>query len=251
MKNKTIVITGGASGIGLAMVKKFASEGSSVYFLDLNDAGETISKELTAEGKSATFINCNLASYSETENAIKCIPGKIDVLINNAGISHIGKVENTSEEDFDKVFQVNVKGMFNCTKAALPKLKENGGGTILNMTSVTATIGIPDRFAYSMTKGAAYSMTLSIARDYVADGIRCNCLSPGRDHNPFVDGFLAKNYPCQEKEMFEKLSATQPIGRMASPEEIANLAYFVSSDAGSFITGTNIPIDGGFLGLKM
>ncbi|SIN70153.1 SDR family NAD(P)-dependent oxidoreductase [Algoriphagus halophilus] len=251
MKNKTIVITGGASGIGLAMVKKFASEESHVYFLDLNDAGETISKELTAEGKSATFIKCNLASYSETENAIKSIPGKIDVLINNAGISHIGKVENTSEEDFDKVFQVNVKGMFNCTKAALPKLKENGGGSILNMASVAATIGIPDRFAYSMTKGAAYSMTLSIARDYVADGIRCNCLSPGRVHTPFVDGFLAKNYPGQEKEMFEKLSATQPIGRMASPEEIANLAYFVSSDAGSFITGTNIPIDGGFLGLKM
>ncbi|WP_373397908.1 SDR family oxidoreductase [Algoriphagus halophilus] len=251
MKNKTIVITGGASGIGLAMVKKFASEGSSVYFLDLNDAGESISKELTAEGKSATFIKCNLASYSETENSIKSIPGKIDVLINNAGISHIGKVENTSEEDFDKVFQVNVKGMFNCTKAALPKLKENGGGSILNMASVAATIGIPDRFAYSMTKGAAYSMTLSIARDYVADGIRCNCLSPGRVHTPFVDGFLAKNYPGQEKEMFEKLSATQPIGRMASPEEIANLAYFVSSDAGSFITGTNIPIDGGFLGLKM
>lgn len=251
MKNKTIVITGGASGIGLAMVKKFASEGSSVYFLDLNDAGESISKELTAEGKSATFIKCNLASYSETENSIKSIPGKIDVLINNAGISHIGKVENTSEEDFDRVFQVNVKGMFNCTKAALPKLKENGGGSILNMASVAATIGIPDRFAYSMTKGAAYSMTLSIARDYVADGIRCNCLSPGRVHTPFVDGFLAKNYPGQEKEMFEKLSATQPIGRMASPEEIANLAYFVSSDAGSFITGTNIPIDGGFLGLKM
>lgn len=251
MKNKTIVITGGASGIGLAMVKKFASEESHVYFLDLNDAGETISKELTAEGKSATFIKCNLASYSETEKAIKSIPGKIDVLINNAGISHIGKVENTSEEDFDKVFQVNVKGMFNCTKAALPKLKENGGGSILNMASVAATIGIPDRFAYSMTKGAAYSMTLSIARDYVADGIRCNCLSPGRVHTPFVDGFLAKNYPGQEKEMFEKLSATQPIGRMASPEEIANLAYFVSSDAGSFITGTNIPIDGGFLGLKM
>lgn len=251
MKNKTIVITGGASGIGLAMVRKFASEGSKVYFLDLNDQGEEISKEIAGEGNTAVFIKCNIASASDTERAIESIPGKIDVLINNAGISHIGKVENTTEEDFDKVFQVNVKGMFNCTKAALPKLKENGGGSILNMASVAATIGIPDRFAYSMTKGAAYSMTLSIARDYVADGIRCNCLSPGRVHTPFVDGFLAKNYPGQEKEMFEKLSATQPIGRMATPDEIANLAYFVSSDAGSFITGTNIPIDGGFLGLKM
>ncbi|WP_296703958.1 SDR family oxidoreductase [Algoriphagus sp.] len=251
MKNKSIVITGGASGIGLAMVKKFAAENSRVYFLDLNDAGEEISKELSDKGQKATFIKCNIASSSEATKAINSIPGKIDVLINNAGISHVGNLENTSEEDFDKLFQVNVKGMFNCTKAALPKLKEDGGGSILNMASVAATIGIPDRFAYSMTKGAAYTMTLSIARDYVQDGIRCNCLSPGRVHTPFVDGFLAKNYPGKEKEMFEKLSATQPIGRMATPDEIAELAYFVSSDAGSFMTGTNIPIDGGFLGLKM
>ncbi|MEN2282605.1 SDR family oxidoreductase [Algoriphagus sp. SE2] len=251
MKNKSIVITGGSSGIGLAMVKKFAAENSNVYFLDLNDDGEEISKELTKKGQKATFIKCNIASYSEVKNAINSIPGKIDVLINNAGISHVGKLENTSEEDFDKLFQVNVKGMFNCTKAALSKLKEDGGGSILNMASVAATIGIPDRFAYSMTKGAAYTMTLSIARDYVQDGIRCNCLSPGRVHTPFVDGFLAKNYPGKEKEMFEKLSATQPIGRMATPEEIAELAYFVSSDSGSFFTGANIPIDGGFLGLKM
>jgi NAD(P)-dependent dehydrogenase (short-subunit alcohol dehydrogenase family) len=173
------------------------------------------------------------------------------VLINNAGISHIGKVETTSEEDFDRLYQVNVKGAFNCIKAALPKLKENGGGSILNMASVAATIGIPDRFAYSMTKGAILSMTLSIARDYVQEGIRCNCISPGRVHTPFVDGFLAKNYPGQEAEMFAKLAATQPLGRMARPEEIADLAYFVSSDAGSFFTGTDIPIDGGFLGLKM
>lgn len=251
MKNKTIVITGGASGIGLAMVKKFAAENSQVYFLDLNEAGEDVSKELIKKGQNATFIKCNIASSSEATRAIESIPGKIDVLINNAGISHVGNLENTSEEDFDRLFQVNVKGMFNCTKAALSKLKEDGGGSILNMASVAATIGIPDRFAYSMTKGAAYTMTLSIARDYVQDGIRCNCLSPGRVHTPFVDGFLAKNYPGKEKEMFEKLSATQPIGRMGTPEEIAELAYFVSSDAGSFITGANIPIDGGFLGLKM
>lgn len=251
MKDKVIVITGGASGIGLAMVKKFAQEQSQVYFLDLNEAGNEISQELAAEGQKAEFIKCNIASTSEAEQAIQSIPGKIDVLINNAGVSHVGNLENTSEEDFDRLFQVNVKGMFNCTRAALPKIKQDGGGSILNMASVAATIGIPDRFAYSMTKGAAYSMTLSIARDYVQDGIRCNCISPGRVHTPFVDGFLAKNYPGKEKEMFEKLSATQPIGRMGTPEEIAELAYFISSDAGSFFTGTDIPIDGGFLGLKM
>jgi 2-keto-3-deoxy-L-fuconate dehydrogenase len=252
MKNKTVVITGGASGIGLAMVKKFSHEGCIVYFVDTNAIeGEKVVLEESNNGNQVVFLHGSIASYQEVEKLIHHIPGKIDVLINNAGISHIGKVENTSEEDFDRVFQVNVKGMFNCIKAALPKLKENGGGSILNMCSVAATIGIPDRFAYSMTKGAALSMTLSVARDYVQDGIRCNCISPGRVHTPFVDGFLAKNYPGQEKEMFAKLAATQPIGRMGTPEEIAELAFFISSDAGSFITGANFNIDGGFLGLKM
>ena len=252
MNTKTVLITGGASGIGLAMVKKFATEGYHVFFIDNNHTeGQKLQLEEGEKGYPVKFLEGSIASFSEVEKLIHHIPGKIDVLINNAGISHIGKVETTSEEDFDRLFQVNVKGMFNCIKAALPKLKENGGGSILNMCSVAATIGIPDRFAYSMTKGAALSMTLSVARDYVQDGIRCNCLSPGRVHTPFVDGFLAKNYPGQEKEMFAKLAATQPIGRMGTPEEIAELAFFISSDAGSFITGANFNIDGGFMGLKM
>ncbi|REG88738.1 NAD(P)-dependent dehydrogenase (short-subunit alcohol dehydrogenase family) [Algoriphagus antarcticus] len=252
MENKTVLITGGASGIGLAMVQLFAAKKSKVYFMDISpEIGEKVAQAEREKGFDVTFLCGSVADPEVTESLIQSIPGKIDTLINNAGVSHIGKVETTSSEDFDRVFQVNVKGMFNCIKAALPKLKENGGGSILNMASVAASIGIPDRFAYSMTKGAALSMTLSVARDYVADGIRCNCLSPGRVHTPFVDGFLAKNYPGQEKEMFEKLAATQPIGRMATPKEIAELAYFVSADTGSFMTGTNIPIDGGFLGLKM
>jgi NAD(P)-dependent dehydrogenase (short-subunit alcohol dehydrogenase family) len=252
MKIKTVVITGGASGIGLAMVRKFAVEGWHVFFIDTNYLeGTKLQLEEGEKGYTVKFLEGSIASYSEVEKLISLIPGKIDTLINNAGISHIGKVETTSEEDFDRLFQVNVKGIFNCIKAALPKLKENGGGSILNMCSVAATIGIPDRFAYSMTKGASLSMTLSVARDYVAEGIRCNCLSPGRVHTPFVDGFLAKNYPGQEKEMFEKLAATQPIGRMGTPMEIAELAYYISSDAGGFITGANFNIDGGFMGLKM
>ncbi len=252
MKNKTILITGGASGIGLAMVKKFAVEGSKVFFIDTNHIeGTKLQLEEHEKGYAVKFLEGSIADFPEVEKLIHSIPGKIDVLINNAGISHIGKVETTSEDDFDRLYQVNVKGAFNCIKSALPQLKENGGGSILNMASVAATIGIPDRFAYSMTKGAILSMTLSIARDYVQEGIRCNCISPGRVHTPFVDGFLAKNYPGQEAEMFAKLAATQPLGRMARPEEIADLAYFVSSDAGSFFTGTDIQIDGGFLGLKM
>lgn len=252
MISKTVLITGGASGIGLAMVKKFAAAGSLVYFIDNNHAeGTRVQTDANEKGHQVKFLEGSITDYPQLEALIQSIPGKIDVLINNAGISHIGKVETTSEEDFDRLYQVNVKGMFNCIKASLPLLKANGGGSILNMCSVAATIGIPDRFAYSMTKGAALSMTLSVARDYVQDGIRCNCLSPGRVHTPFVDGFLAKNYPGQEAEMFAKLAATQPVGRMGTPEEIAELAYFISSDAGSFITGANFNIDGGFLGLKM
>jgi NAD(P)-dependent dehydrogenase (short-subunit alcohol dehydrogenase family) len=252
MKNKTVVITGGASGIGLAMVKKFAAEYYGVFFIDTNQTeGEKVEKELKEKGYTVTFLNCNITQAAAVQVVFEVIPGKINTLINNAGISHIGKVEDTSEEDFERLFQVNVKGSFLCIQAALPKLKQEGGGSILNMASVAATIGIPDRFAYSMTKGAMLTMTLSIARDYVADGIRCNCISPGRVHTPFVAGFIAKTYPGQEKEMFEKLAATQPIGRMGSPEEIAELAYFISSDAGGFITGSNYNIDGGFMGLKM
>jgi NAD(P)-dependent dehydrogenase (short-subunit alcohol dehydrogenase family) len=252
MTIKTALITGGASGIGLAMVRKFAAEGLHVFFIDTNPVeGQKLQMEESEKGYTVRFLHGSVSDFSQVEQLVDTIPGKLDVLINNAGISHIGKVENTTEEDFDRLFQVNVKGMFNCIKAALPKLKENGGGSILNMCSVAATIGIPDRFAYSMTKGATLSMTLSVARDYVLDGIRCNCLSPGRVHTPFVDGFLAKNYPGQEKEMFAKLAATQPIGRMGTPDEIAELAFFISSPAGGFITGANFNIDGGFMGLKM
>ncbi len=252
MKNKTVVITGGASGIGLAMVKKFAKEHWSVFFIDANQSeGEKVEKELKNQGFSTAFLLCDITQSTAVNATFAAIPGKIDTLINNAGISHIGKVENTSEADFERLFQVNVKGSFLCIQAALGKLKQDGGGSILNMASVAATIGIPDRFAYSMTKGAMYTMTLSIARDYVSEGIRCNCISPGRVHTPFVDGFIARTYPGQEKEMFEKLAATQPIGRMGTPEEIAELAYFISSEAGGFITGSNYNIDGGFMGLKM
>ena len=252
MKNKTILITGGASGIGLALVEKFTTEGSNVYFIDSNGLlGKQVEKEFQEKGKSVTFLEVDIREESQVQHAIQSIPSKLDVLINNAGISHIGNLASTTLADFERLFAVNVSGMFLCSQAALPKLIEDGGGSILNMCSVAATMGIPDRFAYSMTKGATLSMTLSIARDYVNHGIRCICISPGRVHTPFVDGFLAKNYPGKEQEMFEKLAATQPIGRMGTPAEIAELAYFISSDAGKFITGSNFTIDGGFTGIKM
>ncbi len=252
MENKTILITGGASGIGLAIVEKFAAEGSQVIFIDFNKTeGTRVEKSGREKGKKVTFLHADIQDEQQVIQAVQSISGKLDVLINNAGIAHIGNLGSTSPADFDRLFAVNVKGLFLCSQAALPKLIEGGGGSILNMCSVAATIGIPDRFAYSMTKGATLSMTLSIARDYVSQGIRCNCISPGRVHTPFVDGFLAKNYPGKEQEMFEKLAATQPIGRMGTPAEIAEMAYFISSDAGKFITGSNFTVDGGFSGIKM
>jgi NAD(P)-dependent dehydrogenase (short-subunit alcohol dehydrogenase family) len=252
MENKAILITGGASGIGLAIVEKFATEGSHVFFIDFNKTeGTRVEKSGREKGGKVTFLHADIQDEQQVIQAVQSIPGKLDVLVNNAGIAHIGNLGSTSPAEFDRLFAVNVKGLFLCSQAALPKLIEDGGGSILNMCSVAATIGIPDRFAYSMTKGATLSMTLSIARDYVSQGIRCNCISPGRVHTPFVDGFLAKNYPGKEQEMFEKLAATQPVGRMGTPAEIAELAYFISSDAGKFITGSNFTIDGGFTGIKM
>jgi 2-keto-3-deoxy-L-fuconate dehydrogenase len=179
--------------------------------------------------------------------------------VNSAGVSHIGTVESTSEEDMDRLYKVNVKGVYNCLRAGIAVMRRGGseeggggvkGGVIVNMCSIAATVGIPDRFAYSMTKGAVYSMTLSVAKDYLKEQIRCNCISPARVHTPFVDGFLKKNYPGKEAEMFEKLSKTQPIGRMAKPEEIAGLILYLCSDEASFITGCDYPIDGGFIKLN-
>lgn len=248
---KKAVITGGASGIGLAITERFAKENYQVFFLDFNQQnGDELEKSLLSKNFNVRFFHVDISDFSKVKEIFDQLPDTLDVLFNNAGISHIGNLETTQEIDFDSLYQVNIKGVFSCAQAALPKLKANGGGSIINMCSVAATMGLPDRFAYSMTKGAVMSMTLSIARDYVQENIRCNCISPGRVHTPFVDGFLKKNYPGKEQEMFDKLAATQPIGRMGQPEEIAGMAFYLASEEASFITGSNFPIDGGFLGLK-
>jgi NAD(P)-dependent dehydrogenase (short-subunit alcohol dehydrogenase family) len=251
LSGKTAIITGAGSGIGKAIAILFAEQGANVFILDLdeNGANSTISE---IKNGSATFVKCNIASPAETEKAVQEIAAKtstIDILINNAGIAHVGTVETTNEADFDRLYAVNVKGVFNATKATIPFMKEKGG-SILNLASIASSIGLPDRFAYSMTKGAVVGMTLSVAKDYLKYNIRCNCISPARVHTPFVDGFIAKNYPGKEEEMFKKLSATQPIGRMGRPEEIAYLALYLCSDEASFITGCDYPIDGGFTKLN-
>ena len=250
LKNKTAVITGGGSGIGKAISVLFAKQKASVHIIDLSaDQANSTLEEIKAAGGEAYVHACNVSDQSQVKAVFDSI-GKIDILVNNAGVAHIGKADTTSEADFDRLLQVNVKGVYNCIHSAIPALRTSGGGSILNMASVAALVGIPDRFAYSTTKGAILAMTLSVAKDYIKENIRCNSISPARVHTPFVDGFLAKSYPGQEKEMFDKLSKTQPIGRMATPDEIAALALYLCSDEASFITGTDYPIDGGFVTLN-
>jgi 2-keto-3-deoxy-L-fuconate dehydrogenase len=250
LSNKIAVVTGGGSGIGLAITQLFAKQGAIVHILELNEtAALEAAKGIMASGGKAVPHACNVALQSEVDAVFESI-GLLDILVNNAGIAHIGNVENTSEADFDRLFSVNVKGVYHCMRAAIPRMKEQGGGVILNMASVAALVGLSDRFAYSMTKGAVLAMSIAAAKDYVKENIRVNTISPARVHTPFVDGFLAKNYPGKEAEMFEKLSQTQPVGRMASPNEIGSLALYLCSDEASFITGTDYPIDGGFVKLN-
>lgn len=250
LDNKIAVITGGGSGIGRATALLFGQQGARVQVLDFNSeqANQTVS-EIQAAGGEANAIICDVSQQAAVTTALQQID-KIDILVNSAGISHIGNVETTSEADFDRVFSINVKGIYNCLYAAIPLMKKQGGGVILNMSSVAAAVGISDRFAYSMSKGAVAAMTLSVAKDYVKANIRCNSISPARVHTPFVDGFLKKNFPGQEADMFRKLEQTQPIGRMANPQEIAKLVLYLCSDDASFITGTDYPIDGGFIRLN-
>jgi NAD(P)-dependent dehydrogenase (short-subunit alcohol dehydrogenase family) len=232
---------------------RFAQAGASVGIVDMDSAqAKSVAEEIGTGGGQAYVQQCDVSNHNQVHEVFARIVEKrrIDILVNNAGIAHIGKLDTTTEADFDRIFRVNVKGAYNCMAAVIGHMKQRGGGVILNMASIAATCGLPDRFAYSMSKGAIVSMTYSVAKDYLPFKVRCNCISPARVHTPFVDGFLRQNYPGKEKEMFERLSDAQPIGRMATPEEVAGLAVFLCSDEAAFITGTDYPIDGGFLNLR-
>jgi 2-keto-3-deoxy-L-fuconate dehydrogenase len=247
------VVTGGASGIGRAIVQRFAKHGACVCVLDRDEeAAGAVVREVVDEGGQARAYGCDVSSQDSVLAAFHQVfqQGRVRILVNNAGISHIGNLEATSEHDFDKLFCTNVKGMYNCMYASVAHMKPEGGGVILNMASIAATAGVADRFAYSMSKGAVVAMTYSVAKDYLAHHIRCNCVSPARVHTPFVDGYLRRNYPGREQEMFQQLEKSQPIGRMAEPEEVAALALFLCSEEASFITGVDFPIDGGFCNLR-
>jgi len=251
LSNKVALVTGGGSGIGEAIALLFARQGAEVAVLDLQEeaAGRTAGKIREAGGTARPW-KCDVADGGQVKavfGEVAAALGRLDILVNNAGIASVGTVESTTEADFDRVYAVNVKGVFLCAQAAVGIMLGQGGGVILNLASIASLVGLPDRFAYSMSKGAVLTMTRSIAVDYMKKGIRCNCICPARIHTPFVDGYLAANYPGREKEMFQKLSEYQPLGRMGTAEEVANLALYLCSEEASFITGQAYPLDGGVL----
>lgn len=236
LDGRVAVVTGGASGIGAAIVERFREEGATVAVVDLADTADHACDVTDPAAVSAAF------------DEIAGVHGRIDVLVTSAGIAHVGTLESTSAEDFDRVYAVNVRGVYLCMQAALAHMPR--GSAICNLASIASVVGIPDRFAYSMSKGAVLTMTMSAATDLIERGIRVNAISPARVHTPFVDRFIAESYPGKESEMFERLAATQPIGRMGSPQEIAGLAVWLCSDEASFVTGSNHLIDGGFVGVR-
>lgn len=250
LQNKKAVVTGGGSGIGRAIATLFAQQGAELHIIDLSiESAQDTVDEIQKNGGKVFSYACDVANQKEVLATFEKI-GNIHILVNNAGIAHVGKVDTTSETDFERVMSVNVKGVYNCLHAAIPKLRDSNGGVIVNMASIAAWVGIPDRFAYSTAKGAVMAMTLSVAKDFISENIRCNSISPARVHTPFVDGFISKNYPGKEAEIFDKLSKSQPIGRMGKPDEVAALALFLCSDEAGFITGCDYPIDGGFIKLN-
>ncbi|MCJ8293828.1 MAG: SDR family oxidoreductase [Colwellia sp.] len=250
---KYALITGSGSGIGQSTALKLAEQGAHIIIvdLDMNAANETKAMIAKFDGKASAY-QCDIASNAQVKEVVGSIlkDHPIDILINNAGIAHVGNLENTTEDDLDRVYNVNVKGAYNMMSSLISSMKERKSGVIVNIASIAASVGIEDRFAYSMSKGAILTMTYSVARDYIDHGIRCNCISPARVHTPFVDNFIAKNYPDNQEEVFTKLSKSQPIGRMGTVNEMAALISFLCSDDAAFITGSNIPIDGGFVTLN-
>ena len=248
LKNKITLVTGAGSGIGASIAEAFAMAGGHVFIADrdTNGGGETVQRIKQHKG-SAQFLEIDITREAECERIRQAVHsdfGRLDILVNNAGIGHVGTLLQTNGEDMDRLYAVNVRGTFNVTKAFLPAMVQRKSGAIINLSSIGGVVGVRDRVAYCTTKFAIAGMTKCIALDHALDGIRCNCICPGRVETPFVTARL-KEYP-DPKKAYQEMASTQAIGRMAKPEEIAAAALYLASDESAFITGTEFIIDGGW-----
>lgn len=246
LDDKTAFITGAGSGIGEDTARAFVEQGANVVIGDVDeDAGRRVAAEL---GAGALYVRADVTDPASVSAALRTSIdrfGRLDILVNNAGVGLVGNAEETSESDFDRLMRVNVAGVFNGCKQAVPIMVAQGGGNIINIGSVAALVGIERRFAYSATKGAVVAMTRQLAIDYVSKGIRVNCICPGTVHTPFVDSYLQKFHAGEIDETMKKLDARQPVGRMGRPDEIARMAVYLASDEAEFVTGAILTIDGG------
>ena len=249
---ENVIVTGGGSGIGEAICLRLASRQRHIYVVDIDlNQAKRVATLINQQNFMATPILLDVSDHLAVLDVLNNLPNSPNILINNAGVSAIGNLENTTEETLDRLYSVNVKSIYNCAYAVIPIMRRDSrGGLIINLASVASSVGVSERFAYSMSKGAVLSMTMSIAKDYVNSGIRCNCVSPGRVHTPFVDNYLSKYYDDKSSQMFAELSKSQPIGRMGQPEEVAALVEYLCGPQATFITGSNFPIDGGFVTLN-
>lgn len=248
LNGKIALVTGAASGIGEAIGVTLAKAGAFVCLADIDEEnGRRVSKEINNDGGQSEFLKLNIADEIECRNAAKSVLEKyekLDILVNNAGIGHVGTIEQTSGEDFDRLYQVNVRGMFNLTKAFIAPMIECKNGVIINTASIGGIVAIKDRLAYCTMKFAVVGFTKCLALDHALDGIRANCICPGRVETPFVKQRIGE-YPDPEKA-YAEMAATQAVGRMGTPEEIAASVLYLASDEAAFVTGMALIIDGGF-----
>lgn len=248
LHGKVALITGAASGIGEAIAHTFARQGAFVYVSDLDsEAGEKVTEQIRTDTGRAEFLKLDVSddrACFETAAVVHRDQGQLDILVNNAGIGHVGNIQQTTADDLDRLYGVNIRGMFNLTKSFIPKMIERKHGVIVNMSSVGGVAAVKERIAYCITKFAVVGFTKCLALDHALDGIRANCICPGRVETPFVKARIAE-YPDPEKA-YREMAATQALGRMGTPEEIAAAALYLASDEAAFVTGSALMIDGGF-----